>query len=91
MSKDQQPVQSQPFVTLADEDGVKEIISTAVMGLWDIVNNLSRLRPTKRERYRVAIFGSARAKPGTFAYEEVKRSAAAANPSTSPRNELFAR
>ncbi|HSD47282.1 MAG TPA: LOG family protein, partial [Pyrinomonadaceae bacterium] len=26
-----------------------------------------------RERYRVTIFGSARAKPGTFAYEETKR------------------
>ncbi len=77
MSKDPQAAQSHPFVTLADEEGVKEIISTAVMGLWDIVNNLSRLRPTKRERYRVAIFGSARAGPGTFAYEEVKRASAA--------------
>jgi hypothetical protein len=33
--------------------------------------------PTKRERYRATIFGSARAKPGTFAYDEVKRLAAA--------------
>ena len=47
------------------------------MGLWDIVNNLTRLRPSKRERYRVAIFGSARAQPGSFVYEEVKRTAAA--------------
>lgn len=77
MSKDPQAAQSHPFVTLADEEGVKEIISAAVMGLWDIVNNLSRLRPARRERYRVAIFGSARAKPGTFAYEEVKRASAA--------------
>src|SRR4029450_9999907 len=29
------------------------------------------------ERYRVAIFGSAPAQPGTFVYEEVKRAAAA--------------
>lgn len=77
MSKDPHAAQSHPFVTLADEEGVKEIISSAVMGLWDVVNNLSRLRPTKRERYRVAIFGSARAGPGTFAYEEVKRASAA--------------
>jgi uncharacterized protein (TIGR00730 family) len=48
-----------------------------VLGLWEIVNNLTRLRPSRRERYRVAIFGSARAQPGTFAYEEVKRAAAA--------------
>ena len=43
----------------------------------EIVNTLTRLRPSKRERYRVAIFGSARAQPGSFAYEEVKRAAAA--------------
>jgi uncharacterized protein (TIGR00730 family) len=42
-----------------------------------VVNDLTRLRPSKRERYRVAIFGSARAEPGTFVYEEVKRAAAA--------------
>jgi uncharacterized protein (TIGR00730 family) len=64
-------------VSLADEEAVKQVLQSAVFGLWDIVNNLSRLRPTKRERYRVTIFGSARAKPGTFAYEEVKRLAAA--------------
>ena len=64
-------------VSLADEDGVKEILVNTVFGLWDIVNNLTRLRPSKRERYRVTIFGSARAQPGTFAYSEVKRVAAA--------------
>src|SRR5262249_39586319 len=42
-----------------------------------LVNNLTRLRPSRRERYRVAIFGSARAQPGMFVYEEVKRAAAA--------------
>ena len=47
------------------------------MGLWEVVNNLTRLRPSHRERYRVAIFGSARAQPGTYAYDEVKRVAAA--------------
>jgi uncharacterized protein (TIGR00730 family) len=67
---------SQP-VSLADEEGVKDILVSTVFGLWDIVNNLTRLRPSKRERYRVTIFGSARAKPGTFVYDEVKRVAAA--------------
>jgi uncharacterized protein (TIGR00730 family) len=42
-----------------------------------VVNNLTRLRPSKRERYRVTIFGSARVKAGSFAYEETKRLAAA--------------
>ena len=63
-------------VSLADEEEVKQVLIDTVFGLWDIVNNLTRLRPSKRERYRVTIFGSARAKPGTFAYDEVKRLAA---------------
>ena len=65
------------MVSLADEEAVKEILSTTILGLWELVNNLTRLRPSKRERYRVAIFGSARAQPGTFVYEEVTRVAAA--------------
>jgi uncharacterized protein (TIGR00730 family) len=60
-------------ISLANEDAVKQVLVETVFGLWDIVNNLTRLRPTKHERYRVTIFGSARAKPGTFVYEEVKR------------------
>jgi uncharacterized protein (TIGR00730 family) len=73
------PVQSDGarLVSLADEDAVKEILAKTVLDLWKVVNNLTRLRPSKRERYRVAIFGSARAQPGTFVYEEVKRVAAA--------------
>jgi uncharacterized protein (TIGR00730 family) len=63
-------------VSLADEEAVKEVLVSTVFGLWDIVNNLTRLRPTKRDTYRVTIFGSARARPGTFAYDEVKRVAA---------------
>ena len=65
------------LVSLADEEGVKEILSTTILGLWELVNNLTRLRPSRRDRYRVAIFGSARARPGTFVYDEVKRTAAA--------------
>jgi uncharacterized protein (TIGR00730 family) len=49
----------------------------SILGLWDVVNNLTRLQPSRRERYRVTIFGSARVKPGTFGYEETKRVAAA--------------
>jgi uncharacterized protein (TIGR00730 family) len=64
-------------VSMADEDAVKQILVSSVFGLWDIVNNLTRLRPSKRERYRVTIFGSARAQPGTYVYDEVKRVAAA--------------
>src|SRR5579871_3249118 len=60
-------------VSLADEDQVKEVLAGAVLGLWDVVNNLTRLRPAKPGRYRVTIFGSARTRPGTFGYDETKR------------------
>ena len=49
------------LVSLSDEDAVAEIIRTTILDLWKVVNNLTRLRPSKRERYRVAICGSARA------------------------------
>jgi len=62
-------------VSLADEEQVKKVLVDSVLGLWDVVNNLTRLKPSKRDRYRVTIFGSARAKPGTLAYEATKRAA----------------
>ena len=65
------------LISLADEEAVREILTTSVFDLWKVVNNLTRLKPSKRDRYRVAIFGSARAQPGTFVYEEVRRTAAA--------------
>jgi uncharacterized protein (TIGR00730 family) len=65
------------LVSLSDETAVAEILRANVLGLWKVINSLTRLRPSRRERYRVAIFGSARAQPGTFVYEEVKRAAAA--------------
>jgi uncharacterized protein (TIGR00730 family) len=42
------------------------------MSLWDIVNNLTRLRPTQRERYRVTIFGSARIPRDHWVYGAVR-------------------
>jgi uncharacterized protein (TIGR00730 family) len=69
--------ENQTLVSLADEEAVKQVLASSVMGLWQVVNTLTRLRPSKRDRYRVAIFGSARAKQGTEVYDEVKRLAAA--------------
>src|SRR5262245_44985589 len=69
-----QQVTNQPGpISLSDEEAVKQLLVGTVFSLWDVVNNLTRLQPTKQERYRVTIFGSARAKPGSFVYEEVKR------------------
>ena len=64
-------------VSLGDEEAVKQLLVGTVFDLWKIVNNLTRLRPTRRDSYRVTIFGSARAKPGTLAYTETKRLARA--------------
>ena len=64
-------------VSLADEEGATRVLVESVLGLWDVVNNLTRLTPTRRERYRVTIFGSARTQPGSFGYEETRRTAAA--------------
>lgn len=64
-------------VSLGDEEAVKKVLVDSVLGLWDVVNNLTRLKPSHKDRYRVTIFGSARAKPGTLAYDETKRAAKA--------------
>lgn len=68
---------SSEIVNLSDEAAVKQVLVDSVLGLWKIVNNLTRVRPSKRDRYRVTIFGSARIQPNTFAYDEVKRLAKA--------------
>ena len=77
MSSTAETAQEKNAVSLDDEQAVKKVLIDSVQGLWRIVNDLTRLRPTKRDSYRVTIFGSARAKPGTIAYEETKRVASA--------------
>jgi uncharacterized protein (TIGR00730 family) len=59
-------------VSLADEEAVKRILVDTLFGLWATVNNLTRLRPSRHERYRVTVFGSARTEPGHWVYEQVK-------------------
>jgi len=68
------PDQSQ--VPLSDEAGAVEILSKSILGLWETVNTLTRLRPTKRDRYRVTIFGSARIDPNHWVYAAVRDTAA---------------
>jgi uncharacterized protein (TIGR00730 family) len=64
------------IVSLGDEEAVKNILTDTLFDLWSAVNNLTRLRPSKRERYRVTVFGSARMRRGHWVYEEVRRMAA---------------
>lgn len=61
------------LIPLSDEDAVREVVIDSVLDLWKIVNNLTRLRTTKRANYRVCIFGSARSKPGSPSYTQVKQ------------------
>ena len=77
MSTTAETVQDTNVISLGDEQAVKKVLVDSVQGLWKIVNELTRLKPTTRDAYRVTIFGSARAKPGTVAYEETKRVATA--------------
>src|SRR4051794_33936874 len=58
-------------VSLAGEDTIKRIVTDTLFGLWATVNNLTRVRPSKRERYRVTVFGSASTEPGHWMYQEV--------------------
>src|ERR1700752_4306089 len=76
MTNEQRP-ESTTTVSLDDEEGVKRILVDTLFGLWATINNLTRLRPSTRARYRVTIFGSARTQPGHRVYDEVKRVAAA--------------
>jgi uncharacterized protein (TIGR00725 family) len=58
---------------LVDNDSTLALVEDALSSLWSVANKLSRLQPTKRERYSVSIFGSARIKPGQHVYEDVKK------------------
>lgn len=64
------------IVRLSDEDAAVALLERAVTGLWEVVNDLTRFRRTTRQNYRVTIFGSARLRPDTPAYEGVKKFAA---------------
>src|ERR1700748_1244827 len=64
------------LVKLSDEDATVALLERAITGLWEVVNDLTRLRRTTRQNYRVTIFGSARLQAGTVAYEGVKKLAA---------------
>lgn len=76
MSKRKSSFGQSDIVRLSDEDAVTDLVERAVTGLWEVVNELTRLRRTTRQNYRVTIFGSARLKAGTPAYNAVKQLAA---------------
>ena len=64
------------IVLLGDEEATARALSQAVLGLWEVVNNLTRLRPTRRLRHRVTVFWSARTNPDHRVYATVRDLAA---------------
>jgi hypothetical protein len=76
MSKQKSSFGQSDIVRLSDEDAAVELLERAVTGLWEVVNELTRFRRTTRQNYRVTIFGSARLKPGSIVYDQVKQLAA---------------
>jgi uncharacterized protein (TIGR00730 family) len=77
MSKQSAEDPTRQRVSLNDHEAIKKILTDSVFGLWDVVNNLTRIEPPRRDRFRVSIFGSARVQPGSFGYEATRRAAAA--------------
>jgi uncharacterized protein (TIGR00730 family) len=75
LSEDQ-IVERGDFVTLGDDGQVVEVLQQSVQGLWEVVNNLTRLRPSKKPEFRVTIFGSARIPSDHWVYAAVRDLAA---------------
>src|SRR5690242_6557470 len=76
MSQTTPPTDSMELVSLGDEQKVVDVVGGSVLKLWEAVNNLTRLRPTRRDKYRVTIFGSARVPKDHWVYQAVRELAA---------------
>lgn len=72
MAEDSSGKNNSDIVTLSDEERVGEVLRDSIMGLWDVVNNLTRLRATRRKEFRVTIFGSARISRDHWVYGAVR-------------------
>jgi uncharacterized protein (TIGR00730 family) len=71
-----QSAESDKLVKLSDEATAVKLLQSSVLGLWEVINNITRLRPTRRERFRATIFGSARVPKDHWAYQAVRLLAA---------------
>jgi uncharacterized protein (TIGR00730 family) len=56
---------------VCEDPAILEIVDQALLSLWSVVSQLSHIHPPG-DRYRVAIFGSARLGPGQPLYDEVR-------------------
>jgi uncharacterized protein (TIGR00730 family) len=72
MKEDYLPSATGDSISLSDEAQVVAVLRESVQGLWEVVNNLTRLRPTKNPEFRVTIFGSARIPSDHWVYAAVR-------------------
>ncbi|WP_404790648.1 LOG family protein [Altericista sp. CCNU0014] len=70
--KDLEPQRQSDNVCITDSAEAFSIVQESVLGLWEVVNALATIRPARRERYRVTIFGSARMQPDSPIYRDVR-------------------
>jgi len=72
MSDPRPALESADVISLGDEKRTVDVLAQSILGLWEVVNSLTRLRPTRREEFRVTIFGSARIPPDHWVYGAVR-------------------
>jgi len=68
----QENTQSPSLVSFNDPEGTLKVVKQAVLELWEVIDALTSLRPPKRQRFRVTIFGSARIDSDSQIYQDVK-------------------
>jgi uncharacterized protein (TIGR00730 family) len=56
-----------------DRDTAVQIWRDSILKLWEVVDDMTRLRPTHTPHYSVTVFGSARLAPETPHYDAVRR------------------
>ena len=66
-----------PALAVAQSEEMFQIIDSALVDLWKVVDELWRIRAPKPEFFRVTIFGSSRLQRGSEHYNEVRRLASA--------------
>ena len=68
-SRERKPV----LIESSDFDQAKSVLYDSVLRLWEVVDNLSRLRPKETTDYHVSIFGSARVTPELAEYAAIRQ------------------
>jgi uncharacterized protein (TIGR00730 family) len=56
----------------SDRDASFQVIQRAVLGLWEVVSDLTSIQHPKRKRYSVTIFGSSRLRADSPLYDGVR-------------------